>query len=44
MHNGLNPYKYLTWLLKTAIDANLTNAQAVQNLLSWNVAVECRMK
>ena len=36
IENGLDPYKYLTWLLKTAKDADLTDAQVVQRLLPWN--------
>ena len=44
IENGLDPYKYLTWLMKTAKDADLTNNQIVQNLLPWNVATECRVK
>ena len=41
MENRLDPYKYLTWLLKNAKDADLTDAQVVQNLLPWNTPVEC---
>ena len=44
IENGLDPYKYLTWLLKRAKDADLTDAQVVQNLLPWNTLVECRAK
>ena len=44
IENGLDPYRYLTWLLRTAKDANLTDTQAVQNLLPWNVPAECRVK
>ena len=42
IENGLDPYKYLTWLLKQAKDADLTDARVVQNLLPWNTPVECR--
>ena len=38
IENGLDPYKYLTWLLKTAKDSDLTDAQIVQSLLPWNAA------
>ena len=44
IENDLDPYRYLTWLLQTAKDADLTDAQAVQNLLPWNVPAECRVK
>ena len=44
IENGLDPYKYLSWLLKQAKDAYLTDAQVVQRLLPWNAAVECKPK
>ena len=44
IENGLDPYKYLSWLLKQAKDADLTDAQVVQRLLPWNAAVECKPK
>ena len=44
IENGLDPYKYLTWLLKQAKDADLTDTQVVQNLLPWNTPVECHAK
>ena len=40
IENGLDPYKYLTWLLKQAKDADLTNEQVIQSLLPWNLPVE----
>ena len=33
IENGLEPYKYLTWLMKTAKDADLEDAATVQALL-----------
>lgn len=42
--NGLDPYNYLTWLLKTAKDADLTNEQTIQALLPWNASSACRTK
>ena len=42
MENSLDPYKYLTWLLRTAKDADLTDAEAVQRLLPWNAPDACR--
>ena len=42
IENNLDPYKYLTWLLKQAKDSDLTDAQVVQSLLPWNALVECR--
>ena len=44
IENGQDPYKYLSWLLKQAKDADLTDAQVVQRLLPWNAAVECNTK
>ena len=41
IENGLDPYKYLSWLLKQAKDADLTNAQVVQRLLPWHATAEC---
>jgi len=36
IENGLDPYKYLTWLLKQAKDADLADIRVVQSLLPWN--------
>ena len=44
MENGLDPYNYLTWLLKTAKDADLTNEQTIQALFPWNASSACRTK
>ena len=42
IENGLDPYKYLTWLLKQGKDADLTDAETVQSLLPWNAVTECQ--
>ena len=44
IENGLDPYKYLTWLLKAANNADLTQAEEVQKLLPWNASAGCRTK
>ena len=44
IENGLDPYKYLTWLLKTAKDADLSQENVLQSLLPWNAPTECRAK
>ena len=44
IENGLDPYRYLTWLLKTTKDADLTDVQVVKNLLPWNAPAECHTK
>ena len=41
MENRLDPYRYLTWLLKTANTADLTDEQIVKQLLPWNAPDEC---
>ena len=37
IENGLDPYKYLTWLLRKAKDADLSDNQVVNSLLPWNM-------
>ena len=44
IENGLDPYKYLTWLMKTAKNADLSDTETVQSLLPWNVPADCRTK
>ena len=44
IENGLDPYKYLTWLLKQAKDVDLTNTETVKKLLPWNAVAECNTK
>ena len=44
IENDLDPYKYLTWLLKTAKDADMDDTETVQALLPWNAPKECRSK
>ena len=44
IENGLDPYKYLTWLLKKTNNADLTQAEEIQKLLPWNASEECRAK
>ena len=44
IENGLDPYQYLTWLLKHAKDANLTEEGTLQTLLPWNAPDESLMK
>ena len=44
IENGLDPYNYLTWLLKTAKDADLTDVQVAKKLLPWNAPQECKTK
>ena len=44
IENGLEPYKYLTWLMKTAKDADLSQGDTIRSLLPWNAPAECRTK
>ena len=41
IENGLDPYKYLTWLLRKAKDADLTDLNTVKKLLPWNAVADC---
>ena len=44
IENGLDPYKYLTWLLKAANNADLTQVEEIEKLLPWNASAGCRTK
>ena len=44
IENGLEPYKYLTWLMKVAKDVDLDDPETMQLLLPWNAPAECRIK
>lgn len=41
--NSLDPYRYLTWVLKTAPMKNMKDAEQVKNLLPMNAPAECRI-
>ena len=41
IENGLEPYRYLTWLLKTANNADLKDPNIVESLLPWNSPEKC---
>ena len=36
LENGLDPYRYLTWMMHTAPGLDLTDDEAVSKLLPWN--------
>ena len=40
--NGLDPYRYLTWLLSSAAELNLVEPNVVQSLLPWNAPAACK--
>ena len=42
IENRLDPYKYLTWLMKSVKDANLSQEDTNQILLPWNAPTECK--
>ena len=42
--NGLDPYRYLTWLMKSAKDADLSLENTIRALLPWNAPAECHTK
>ena len=44
IENDLDPYRYLTWLLRTAKDLDLQDESSIQMLLPWNAPEECRVK
>ena len=44
IENGLDPYHYLTWLLKAAKDTDLSQENTIQALLPWNAPAECHTK
>lgn len=43
IENHLDPYRYLTWLLKAANTADLPRPEVIEQLLPWNAPQECRM-
>ena len=40
--NDLDPYRYLTWVLKTAPTLNMKDCDQVEKLLPTNAPEECR--
>ena len=40
--NGLDPYRYLTWVLRTAPTLDMTDCDQVERLLPMNEPEECR--
>ena len=44
IENGLDPYRYLTWLLRKAKDANWEDPETIQAMLPWNAPAKCRTK
>jgi len=44
IENGLDPFRYLTWLFYTGSDIDLKQAENIQNLLPWNAPTEYKAK
>ena len=44
IENMLDPYRYLTWLMKTAASADFTQSEEIRRLLPWYAPSECRTK
>ena len=44
IENGLDPYRYLSWMMKMARDTDLSQQDAIELLLPWNAPAECRTK
>ena len=42
IENNLDPFRYLTWLMGTASDVDLSQPETVQQLLPWNAPAECK--
>ena len=40
--NKLDPFRYLTWLMGTAANMDLTQPELVQQLLPWNASENCK--
>ncbi len=40
--NGLDPYRYLTWLVSSAAVMDLTQPVVVRSLLPWNAPASCK--
>ncbi len=43
MENGLDLYRYLTWLLSSAADMDLAQLQNARLLLPWNASAVCKV-
>lgn len=44
LENDLDPYRYLTWLMRTASQLDLTDEDAVAALVPWNAPDTCKVK
>ena len=42
--NNLDPYRYLTWLMREAPNLDMGDAQQVAQLMPVNAPVDCRVK
>ena len=42
IENGLDPYRYLAWLMFTAAEMDLSQPENVQLLLPWNAPAACK--
>ena len=40
--NGLDPYRYLSWLMSSAAELNLSQPENIQLLLPWTAPSKCR--
>lgn len=44
IENGLDPFRYLTWLFYTGADMDLKQVEHIQKLLPWSAPAECKAK
>ena len=42
IENGLDPYRYLSWMMSTAAEMDLSQPENVQLLLPWNAPTKCK--
>ena len=42
IENGLDPYRYLSWLMSAAAEMDLSQPENVQLLLPWDAPIKCR--
>lgn len=43
IENGLDPFRYLTWLLSSAAEMDMDQSDVVQSLLPWNAPTSCKV-
>ena len=44
LENGLASYRYLTWLMNTVNDVDISQEDTIRSVLPWDTPAECRAK